>query len=439
MQSAIWSKALAAPQKPEFENHGAINRLTARFSDPELECIFLATRNETNLQQIRMAAFLAIALGLVFALLDYLVIRENLALALTIRLLWSVFGSALLYGLTFTPFFKSRYDLLGWLAIISATINYAALNAVSDTPEAYLSGFIIILLFLQFLFPLGFPETLAIGTSCTVAFAIFIPFARDLPSGQLLTIYSQFAATLVAGSSAVYLINLFRRREFLSSRKIEEQNLQYLDLLERILPTMIVTRMQAGETQIADDVPNAAVLFADVVGFTEIALRYSPDKVIESLNNLYERFDELVAKQSLEKIKTIGDAYMVAGGVPERQIGYVKSLADLALDMVNAAADCKGPDGAPMRIRVGINSGPLVAGVVGKSRFGYDLWGNTVNVASRMQTTARPGSIQVTEAVYCELAKDYLLDPLGAINVKGIGKIATWRLRGYASGPRRHS
>ena len=412
------------------DDRAALDRLTARIGDRRLEARFLAGRAERDLRQIRFAMLLGGFLNLGFAVLDSLVITENLAPALTIRIVWAVPVTAIGYAASHLAYFEARLDALVWIVMLTATLLFAALNAVSNTPDVYLSGFVIVLFFLQLLLPMSFPTTLAVGVSCTMVFAVIITLIREIPIGHLLTIYSQFLATLVAGTFAVYLINGFRRLEFLAGERVGQQRKQYFDLLTRILPSSIVARMEGGEAEIADDVPDAAVLFADIVAFTETAARHPPGVVIAALNALFKRFDELVSRHDLEKIKTIGDAYMVAGGVPEPRRSHTHAIAELALDMLQAAAAPPGPDDEPLRVRIGIHAGPLIAGVIGESRFGYDLWGDTVNLASRMQSHAEPDRTQVSEAVCRELADAFELEPRGPIEVKGKGEVNAWYLTG---------
>lgn len=407
-----------------------LKRLTARFIDPAVERQFLDQNFETDLHQLRLAVVLSIIVNLVFALLDFLVISRGHQLALTIRLLWALPFSAAGFAITFVPFFRARIVLVSSVMVLSATLFFAAMCAVSDAPHVYLSGFIIILFFLQLLLPLSFPATLVISIVCTAIFGVSIPMTREISLGPLLTIYAQFLATLIAGNAAVYLLNIYRRNEFLSARQIEQHNRQYYGLLTRILPHSIVKRMEDGEKQIADTISEASVLFADVVGFTAMAAQHSPDTVLAALNGLFAKYDALVDTHRLEKIKTIGDAYMVAGSVPETLPGHVQAMADLALDMLDVTASHEGPDGTPMQVRIGIHVGPVVAGVIGQSRFGYDLWGDTVNVASRIQTSAEPGMILVTDAVHRALADSHPSTPADVIDVKGKGKVETWQLIG---------
>ena len=201
-------------------------------------------------------------------------------------------------------------------------------------------------------------------------------------------------------------------------------------LLLNILPAAIVENLKKGQGAAADRFDSATVLFADIVGFTSLAARISPLELVNLLNKIFSKFDQLTEKHDLEKIKTSGDAYMVAGGVPVPKADHAEAIADMALDMQEAIADFQTDTGEPFQIRIGINTGPVVAGVIGTKKFIYDLWGDTVNVASRMEAQGLPGYIQVTAAIY-ELLKDrYLFEERGAIPVKGKGDMIAYWLKG---------
>ncbi|MEG4206718.1 adenylate/guanylate cyclase domain-containing protein [Microcoleus sp. Pol7_A1] len=204
-------------------------------------------------------------------------------------------------------------------------------------------------------------------------------------------------------------------------------------LLLNILPAAIVENLKKGQGAAADRFDSATVLFADIVGFTSLAARISPLELVNLLNKIFSKFDQLTEKHDLEKIKTSGDAYMVAGGVPVPRADHAEAIADMALDMQEAIADFQTDTGEPFQIRIGINTGPVVAGVIGTKKFIYDLWGDTVNVASRMESQGLPGYIQVTAAIY-ELLKDrYLFEERGAIPVKGKGDMIAYWLKGKKS------
>ena len=198
-------------------------------------------------------------------------------------------------------------------------------------------------------------------------------------------------------------------------------------LLLNVMPAHIATRLQAGETAIADYIPHIGVLFADLVKFTEFADRSSPQEVVRFLRDLFVRFDRLCDARGVEKIKTIGDAFMVVSGTP--QAGGIEDLANLALDMLATASEIRYPDGQPLLLRIGMHVGPAVAGVIGQRKFAYDVWGDTVNVASRLESSSEPLRIQVSEAVRAELAGRFEFEPRGEIVLRGKGSMPTFFLR----------
>lgn len=197
-------------------------------------------------------------------------------------------------------------------------------------------------------------------------------------------------------------------------------------LLLNILPEPIAERLKDNPELIADEHSQVSVLFADIVNFTETSGKMAPADIVQTLNYAFSRFDALVEKHGCEKIKTIGDAYMVVSGLPEPRADHAQAMVSLALDMIDAAQEINQSSEFPFTLRIGINSGPVVAGVIGERKFAYDLWGDTVNVASRMESHGRPGTIQITEATRTELGAFVKTKPLGKIQVKGKGYMATY-------------
>jgi adenylate cyclase len=197
-----------------------------------------------------------------------------------------------------------------------------------------------------------------------------------------------------------------------------------------VLPESIATRLKEREEVIADAFPEVTVLFADIVGFTPQTERVSPHETVQLLNELFSEFDTLAEERGLEKIKTIGDAYMVAGGLPEPIPDHADAVADLALRMLELAGARSLTDGEPVKLRIGIDSGPVVAGVIGRRKFIYDLWGDTVNTASRMESHGLPGRIQVTGRTRELLCDRYAFEERGVIQIKGKGEMATYLLIG---------
>ena len=201
-------------------------------------------------------------------------------------------------------------------------------------------------------------------------------------------------------------------------------------LLLNILPQAIAERLKQDQSIIADTFAEVTVLFADIVGFTQISSKISPSELVSLLNEIFSTFDRLAEKHGLEKIKTIGDAYMVVGGLPMPRSDHAEAIAEMALDMQQAIAEFSNTHKQDFRIRIGINSGPVVAGVIGIKKFIYDLWGDTVNTASRMESHGLPGCIQVTETTYQQLQEKYSFENRGAIEVKGKGEMNTYFLTG---------
>jgi adenylate cyclase len=202
-------------------------------------------------------------------------------------------------------------------------------------------------------------------------------------------------------------------------------------LLANILPASVAERLKdPARNIIADKYEDASVLFADIAGFTERASDMPPDQLILFLDKLYGDFDALVDKHDLEKIKVSGDSYMVVSGVPKPRDDHVQALAAFALDMAEVVRGLRDSRGEPLPLRIGLACGPVVAGVVGSRRFFYDVWGDAVNVASRMESTDSVGRIQVPEDVYLRLKDDFILQERGDIEIKGKGRMRTWYLIG---------
>ncbi len=204
-------------------------------------------------------------------------------------------------------------------------------------------------------------------------------------------------------------------------------------LLMNILPRSIAERLKAATLTIADHFDSASILFADVVDFTPLAQRLPPAEVVGILDQLFSHFDALVERHGLEKIKTIGDCYMAAAGVPNPRPDHARKAALLALDMRDAVATSAVAGRSGLELRIGINSGPVVAGVIGTKRFLYDLWGDAVNTASRMESQSTPGEIQITRETYDLLKDEFVCRRRGTIQVKGKGRMETWYLEGSRS------
>jgi class 3 adenylate cyclase len=215
-----------------------------------------------------------------------------------------------------------------------------------------------------------------------------------------------------------------------AARAVERANEENERLLLNILPAPIAERLRQGERVIADRFDEITLMFADIVGFTELSSRMAPSEIVTVLNDVFSLFDELVDRYGLEKIKTIGDAYMVVGGLEPDDERHVQRVADMALELAATVATVPAAAALGIEFRIGIHVGPAVAGVIGRRKFIYDVWGDTVNTASRMEAHGRPGWIHVTDAVHDRLEGDYEFEPRGLIEVRGKGLMSTWFLVG---------
>ncbi len=200
-------------------------------------------------------------------------------------------------------------------------------------------------------------------------------------------------------------------------------------LLLNILPSPIIEQLKHSQQSIAEDIKDVSILFADIVGFTEISHKHSSREMVTLLNKVFTSFDQLAEKHGLEKIKTIGDAYLVVGGLPGSCGDHAHAVAEMALVMIGKTNELSEELKIPIKIRVGINSGPVTAGVIGEKRFVYDLWGDSVNIASRMESYGLAGEIQVSETTYERLKGDYEFEERGIIEIKGKGKMKTHFLK----------
>ncbi len=231
-------------------------------------------------------------------------------------------------------------------------------------------------------------------------------------------------------------INLYGT-DVTAAREVGQAHRENERLLLNILPASIASRLRQGEVVIADEFDSMTVLFADCVGFTDLASRLSAAEVVAMLNQVFSVFDGLADRYGLEKIKTIGDAYMVVGGLTPADSNHAERVADMGLDMIGELERLRSDREHALEIRVGMHTGPAVAGVIGMKKFIYDVWGDTVNTASRMESHGVPGAIQVTEETYDRLRDLYRFEPRGTIDVKGRGPTSTYLLLERKAGKER--
>lgn len=267
--------------------------------------------------------------------------------------------------------------------------------------------------------------------AAAVLAALEILLQNRVAPGQLPASSASWAPLFILVNVVLFVIVFMYYNETILRRaeaQLQSEMQRSEALLHNILPGPIVARLKESNETIADGFSSATVLFADIVGFTQMAARQTPESLVRLLNTIFSSFDRLVQKHGLEKIKTIGDAYMAVGGLPNPRTDHLQSVCQLGLDMLADIARLAREEGVELDVRVGIHTGPVTAGVIGLHKFSYDLWGDTVNTASRMESHGRPGQVHVSEAVYAGLGNIFRFEARGKIAIKGKGEMATYFL-----------
>jgi class 3 adenylate cyclase len=398
-----------------------------RFREPELESAFRADYFRHNLGNLRFAFLGGISLWVLWGLFlrDHILALDEQRLDVVMR--FGVFIPMLLMGFALS-FFRIFERIWEWVAVLvaGATILlwvYYVAHVLTLPAEYGYVGVILITAFTYTLLRLRFVlvmviTLMGIGSYLPYAFSTgwILPVTRVLGALYLLS----FGAL---GGVAAYRMERFTRRLFLRERQLDRERSRSDGLLLNILPQAIVDRLKVSSNgeRIAEAFDEVSVVFADAVGSTEQASRCSAEEFAETIDRLFRRFDEIADRHGLEKIKTVGDAYMAAAGAPVAMREHAAAATAMALDVSREAGEVVWPSGVPVVVRVGVASGPAVAGVIGQRRFAYDIWGDTVNLASRLQETSAPGGILVSEATADGAADRHRFgDPL-VVYLKGKG------------------
>ncbi len=322
-------------------------------------------------------------------------------------------------------------------ALVFVTVSFASLTFVgtqigtdSGVQFYYLvsASLAVLVLGLDHLVLAG--VVVAVGAGLTIALQFLVP--QDTGIQPRWALHAGFVFTTTGACTLIFATVWYAMREVARAEAAMEVEYDRSEaLLANILPAEVAEKLKdPAHGTIADGYDDASILFADIAGFTKRASEIPPTELVRFLDRLYTTFDRLVDRHGLEKIKTTGDSYMVVSGVPTARADHVEAIAALALDMSRAVADLRDPKGDPVPLRMGIAAGPVVAGVVGARRFFYDVWGDAVNVASRMESTDPEGRIQVPQDVYERLRHAFVLEERGEVDIKGKGTMRTWYLVG---------
>ena len=410
---------------------GILSFLRLRFPPDDLEREFRAVYARSAIRPARATTLLVIALYVGYVWLDLRTgtVATNLPVRITVVLVMST-----VLALTWHPVFLKAHSWILSVGALAAAGGMLAMMALQPQHEAlFYPGIGIAIIGTFALFRILFPIAVA---DAVVMLLGYEAMGRLYPFENLFVATLFLVTCLLLGAFAGWHIERSARLEFAARKGLEEERERSERLLLNILPQPIAERLKTEPAPIADRYPEASILFADVVGFTAMCGAMEPEDLVTFLNELFTEFDHVAEKHGLEKIKTIGDAYMAVCGVPVPCPDHLERIAEAALEMRERAGrrangESAG-DGAPLAVRFGIDTGPVVAGVIGEKKFIYDLWGDAVTMASRMETQGEAGAIQVTEAVRERLQDRYTLEPRGNVDIKGRGEMRTWWLVGVS-------
>jgi class 3 adenylate cyclase len=300
-------------------------------------------------------------------------------------------------------------------------------------------GYVGLLLMAMFAYTLVRPRfllVLAIGALAMVSYIPYAVFAVQVTGVRTAIAIFYLVSFTGLGAVASYRSERNIRLLFIRERQLDQERHRSDALLLNILPEAIVNRLKRRETgRLAEALDEVSVLFADAVGFTQQASKTTPDELVAALDELFRRFDLLADRYGLEKIKTVGDAYMAVAGAPVPMEGHAEAAAEMALAILEESSQVRWPSGDPIVMRIGVATGPAVAGVIGTRKFAYDLWGDTVNLASRLEEHGQPGCIMVSEEVARRLEGRYEFGPSRVVDLKGKGPTPVRFLLGRTPAP----
>jgi class 3 adenylate cyclase len=415
----------------------AMHPVTLRFVDPALERHYHDARLQYRHNAGRVSALAGVIAWLIFAILDSTSIRDPSLSLFYLRLFGA--GALLVLFVVLLVAKPGRWiESLGVATLVANIVLFVlAMASMTAVSLPYFSPPAIFTMAAVMSFALAgmtFIEGVAIAS---LAFAGFLFSVTVLwPEPRLAVIYQFTWMLTITAFAAIgfYFLDRTQRIAWLRQIDLIGAQDQIRTLLHNVLPPSIAERKLAGESPIADSFQQASLLFADVVGFTRLSSGFSSAQVVDMLNELFDRFDRVVDRYGLEKIKTIGDCYMVAGGLPEPNPEHLERLTRAALDMQTEASQVRAPDGSTLALRIGMHTGPVTAGVIGRAKFAFDVWGDTVNTASRMEAQGTANQIRVTDEVRNALAESYVFEGPEIVDVKGKGPTRVWTLIAGRSG-----
>lgn len=425
-----------------FSRAGLLARL--RFDEP-LEDEFREDYHRRTTYPGRIGLVAGLVVWLVFGLVDYWLLPETYEMSLVLR--YGVVGPIYLVavGLSFFPPTARHFQayVVAVVLVVSLAITFQIAYAEATEPgdQLYFAALVVVSFAVYVLVNLRFWQAAALGAAVLAIFVVgILGFDDSLGERGGLSFAAMVFFILAAqffGLVSAYRLEYLARKDFLLTRLVQLEQEQAESLLLNILPREIAEVLKREHRTVAASFEEASIMFADIVGFTPMSAGMEAQEMIDLLNGVFSYFDELSDKYGVEKIKTIGDCYMAAAGVPVPRKDHAQVLVRLALEALRYLRE-NDIVGRRLNMRIGINSGPVVAGVIGSKKFSYDLWGDSVNTASRMESHGTRGYVQITRETYELVRDEFICEYRGKIDVKGKGEMDTWHViggRNGASGP----
>lgn len=408
-----------------------LHRLTLQFRDPALEARFRAAEGSRSLRTMRYATLASMVLLLVLGtLLDEF---TSSALRGGVVMKQAAFsGSVLLLAILGVSYTTLAQRHPQWSVVLISVLTGTGIGLGSnELPPEFVThrGFMFLVLHLIIVYTLvrlRFGPAVVAGTLSVAGYLVMLT-ASGVASDETLARHFFWLFLANGWSMAIcYQLDMAARREFAARLDLAREQARSESLLLNVLPAAIAERLKDSHQPIAELRENVTVVFADIVGFTPLAARKPPAELVALLDRVFTGFDTLARQHGLEKIKTIGDAYMAAAGLPHEQPDHALRAARMAVAMVDTVRQVATETGEPLSVRVGLHTGPVVAGVIGTSKFSYDLWGDTVNMASRMESHGVAGQVHCSATTAAGLSGEFALQSRGTMEVKGKGSMETF-------------
>ncbi len=404
---------------------------------PELEARFRERHNRRSLGLLRAIAVIGICGYLLLLITDLIAFGEMDAIRSRIIFFFTIPMLAFTFVQTYFPRAEKRYQ---WSTAILTVMNFGITDVLlvlyAPGVAAVFQRQATVLFTIVFYTCLRLRYVYAAGAALAyTAIVVTVSAATGfIGTHALVTLVNFFIISHIVGGIVSFRLEAVFRIDFQRGIELAAAHAKSEELLLNILPRQVADRLRATPGTIADHYENVTVMFADLVNFTPLALSTGPQQIVELLNGIFSRFDALAEHFGVEKIKTIGDAYMACAGLPDRTTDHALRIARMALAMQDVVLTFNASNGTTLDLRIGVNTGPVVAGVIGQRKFIYDLWGDTVNLASRMESHGEAGLVQVAEATALALEDlaphDFVLEDRGIIEIKGRGGLRTFWLHG---------